>query len=77
MENCILIKPGPFCNNDEVVFDNLMFGEFSKDTDENMSDSNIGSRRKRNTKDHLIIIHGFINSVNKDEDGVWISPYLT
>ena len=30
-----------------------------------MSDSNIGGRRKRNVKDHLLIIYGVINSVIK------------
>ena len=33
-----------------------------------MSDCNIGSRKKRNIKDHLLIIHGVINSVIKDKE---------
>ena len=59
------------------VFENLMFGEFSQDIDKNMSDLNIGSRQKRNIKDHLIIIHGIINSVNKGEDDCVDLLYLT
>ena len=34
-----------------------------------MTDSNIGSRKRRNIKNHLFIIHGIINSVLKSESG--------
>ena len=41
-----------------------------------MSDSNVGSRKKRNAKDHPLIIHGVINSVvNGNEDCVDIQIY--
>ena len=33
-----------------------------------MSDSNIGSRKKQNAKDHLFIIHGVINSVIRGKE---------
>ena len=33
-----------------------------------MSDSNIGSCKKRSIKDHLLIIHGVINSVVKGKE---------
>ena len=33
-----------------------------------MTDSNIGARRKRNIKDHLLIIHGIINSIVKGNE---------
>ena len=35
------------------------------DIDARMSDSNIGARRNRNIKNHLLIIYGIINSVIK------------
>ena len=33
-----------------------------------MTDSNIGARSGRNIKDHLLIIHGIINSVIRGDD---------
>ena len=33
-----------------------------------MSESNIGARKNRNLKDHLLIIYGIINSVKKGKD---------
>ena len=59
-------------NNDRGIFiltvmkkmlDKLIYDENYPDIDERMSDCNIGARRKRNIKDHLLIIHGVINSV--------------
>ena len=61
-------------NNDRGIFlltvfqkilDKLTYYDNYEDLDENMSDSNIGARRKRNIKDHLLIVHGIINSVIK------------
>ena len=33
-----------------------------------MSDSNVGSQKQRNIKDHLLIIHGVINSVVRGKE---------
>ena len=58
-------------NNDRGIFiltvmkkilDKLIYSDKYHDIDKNMSDSNVGARRKRNIKDHLFIIHGVINS---------------
>ena len=72
-------------NNDRGIFiltvlkkilDKLIYGDFCVDIDRNMSDSNIGARRRRNIKDHLFIIHGIINSVIRgDEECVDIQIY--
>ena len=35
--------------------------------DKNMTDSNIGARKRRNIKNHLFILYGIINSVLKGE----------
>ena len=41
-----------------------------------MSDCNVGARRKRNVKDHLLIIHGVINSVVRgNEECIDIQVY--
>ena len=41
-----------------------------------MSDSNVGAKRGRNIKDHLLIIHGIINSVLRGgEDCIDIQIY--
>ena len=45
------------------ILDKLIYFDNYNELDKNMSDSNIGARRKRNIKDHLLIIHGIINSV--------------
>ena len=45
------------------ILDKLVYADFYEDIDNNMSDSNVGARRKRNMKDHLLIIHGIINSI--------------
>ena len=33
----------------------------------NMSESNIGARKKRNIRDHLFIVNGILNSVKQKE----------
>ena len=45
------------------IFDKMVYADFYEDINDHMSDSNIGSRRNRNIKDHLLIMHGIINSV--------------
>ena len=58
------------------ILDKLLYNDNYNDIDKNMSDSNIGSRKKRNAKDHLLIIHGVINSVIKGkEDPIDIQIY--
>ena len=61
-------------NNDRGIFiltvlkkilDKMIYSDNIKDLDLNMSDSNVGSRRGRNIKDHLLVIYGIINSVLK------------
>ena len=47
------------------ILDNLIYQDNSKDIDDGMSDSNIGSRKDRNIKNHLFIIYGVINHVIK------------
>ena len=59
-------------NNDRGIFiltvlkkilDKLIYNDNYEDIDKNMSDSNVGARKRRNIKDHLLIVHGVINSV--------------
>ena len=45
------------------ILDKLIYVDKYKHIDRNMSDSNIGARKSRNIKDHLLILHGIINSV--------------
>ena len=60
----------------KTILDKLLYNENYNDIDKNMSDSNIGSRKKHNAKDHLLIIHGVINSVIKGkEDPIDIQIY--
>ena len=58
------------------ILEKLIYNDIYKDIDPNMSDCNIGSRKKRNIRDHLLIIHGVINSVIRGkEDPVDIQIY--
>ena len=58
------------------VLDKLLYVDNYDDIDQNMSDCNIGSRKNRNIKDHLLIIHGVINSVIRGkEDPIDIQIY--
>ena len=58
------------------ILDKLIYVDKYSEIDRNMSDSNVGSRKKRNIKDHLIIIHGVIDSViNGNEECIDIQIY--
>ena len=45
------------------MLDKFIYFDNYEQIDANTSDSNIGSRRNRNIKDHLLVHHGVINSV--------------
>ena len=49
------------------IIDSLIYQEKYPLIDQQMSDSNIGARKKKNIRNHLFIIHGIINSVMKGE----------
>ena len=64
-------------NSERVIFilsifrktlDKLIYQEKYPFIDSAMSDSNIGSRKDRNIKNHLFILYGIINSVLKEEN---------
>jgi hypothetical protein len=58
------------------ILDKLVYFDNIDEIDENMSDSNIGCRKKRNIKNHLFMIYGIINSVVKgNEDCIDIQIY--
>ena len=58
------------------ILDKLIYNDNYNDIDKNMSDSNIGGRKKRNIRNHLMIIYGVINSVIRGgEDCVDLQIY--
>ena len=58
------------------MLDELIYVHKYSDIDDHMSDSNVGARQKRNIKDHLLIIHGVMNSVTRgNEDCIDIQVY--
>ena len=58
------------------IIDKLMYNDSYEDLDENMSDSNIGGRKNRNIKNHLMIIYGIIISViHGNEDCIDLQIY--
>ena len=50
------------------ILDKLIYFDNFEEVDSRMSDSNIGSRKNRNIKNHLFIIYGVINSVIKGKE---------
>ena len=71
-------------NNDRGVFnvmtvrsviDNLIYNDFYRIIDQNMSDSNVGGRKERNIRDNLIIVNGVINFARKEKLEVDINLY--
>ena len=50
------------------ILEKLIYNDIYTDIDKNMSDNNIGSRKKRSFKDYLLIMHGVLNSVIKDKE---------
>ena len=58
------------------ILDKLIYFDNYDDIDRNMSDSNVGARKHRNIKDHLLVIYGVINSVVRgNEDCIDIQIY--
>ena len=64
-------------NNDRGIFiisvfkkvlDKLTYNEFYETIDSNMSDSNIGSRKCQNIRNHLFIVYSVINEVLRKKD---------
>ena len=49
------------------IIDKMIYKEKFPLVDKNMTDSNIGARKKRNIRNHLFILYGIINSVLKGE----------
>ena len=45
------------------ILEKLVYKDNYESVDSNMTDSNIGSRKARNIRDHLFLIYGIINSV--------------
>ena len=68
-------------NNDRGIFiqtvlknilDKLIYADSYQEVDERMSYFNIGARCKGNIKDHLLVIHGIINSVVNTTKLIWL-----
>lgn len=72
-------------NNDRGIFiltvfkkilDKLLYFDLYDDIDANMSASNIGARKGRNIRNHLLVIYGIINSVvNGKEEPIDLQIY--
>jgi hypothetical protein len=51
------------------ILDKLVYLDKYPGLEQNMSDSNIGARKKKNVRNHLFIVYGVINSVLKEGRG--------
>ena len=48
------------------VLDKLVYNSNYEELDSNMSSSNIGARKGRNVRDHLLVINSIIQEVSKE-----------
>ena len=71
-------------NNDRGIFnvtnvrsiiDKLVYTDIYDIVDANMSDSNVGGRKKRNIRDNLFMINGIINYAIKEKVDIDINLY--
>ena len=51
------------------ILDKLAYFDKYSDLEQNMSDSNIGARKKKNVRNHLFILYGVISSVVREGRG--------
>ena len=59
-----------------MILDSLIYQDKFNEVDENMSNSNIGSRKNRNIRDHLFVLYGILNSVlNGEADPIDVQIY--
>ena len=49
------------------IYDKLLYNDKYEEIDSNMSDSNIGGRKKKNIKNHLFIVYGVINAALEEK----------
>ena len=56
-----------------LVFNNIimdmMYNDYYKTVDNEMSDSNLGSRRNKNVRNHTWVIHGIMNEALRTKNG--------
>ena len=48
------------------IMDKLVYNDYYDTVDKNMSDSNVGGRKRRNIRDNLFIVYGVINYALKN-----------
>ena len=61
--------------NDLNIIDKLVYVDIYDIVDGNMSDSNVGGRKKRNIRDNLFMINGIINYAMKEKIDIDINLY--
>ena len=59
------------------LLDKLSYNDNYDNIDQNMSCSNIGARKNRNIRDHLFVINGILNDVNKNKKNENIDILIT
>ena len=58
-----------------TIIDKLVYKNYYDVIDENMSDSNVGGRKKRNVRDNLFIVYGIINYAVKENKDIDMNFY--
>ena len=58
-----------------TIIDKLVYNDYYDLIDENMSDSNVGGRKKRNVRDNLFIVYGIINYAVKENKDIDMNFY--
>ena len=58
------------------ILERLIYNDECENIDDNLTDANVGARKKQNIRDNLFVIYAIINSViNGKEEPIDICPY--
>ena len=64
------------CDDCRSIMYNLMYNDYYDIIDNNMSDSNVGGRKKKNIRDNLFIVYGIINFAVQEKVEVDLNLYV-
>ena len=51
------------------ILDRLIYNDDYPNTDQNLTDSNVGARKERNICDNIFVTHAIMNSIRKGKEG--------
>ena len=51
-----------------MVLERLIYNDEYHNTDTNLTDANVGSRKNRNIRDHIVVLNAGINSICQNDE---------